>query len=63
MNNFDLIGRTAIVTGCQRGIGLGIAIEVAQAGVEVVILGIVDDEGERVTASCAQLLWSGQRGT
>jgi 3-oxoacyl-[acyl-carrier protein] reductase len=47
MNHFDLSGKVAIVTGGQRGIGLGIATKLAQAGAEVVISGIVDDVGER----------------
>lgn len=47
MTNFDLTGKVAIVTGGQRGIGLGIATKLAQAGADVVIAGIVDDAGER----------------
>jgi NAD(P)-dependent dehydrogenase (short-subunit alcohol dehydrogenase family) len=34
---FDLAGRTAIVTGATRGIGLGIAQALAQAGAQVVV--------------------------
>ena len=46
MNSFDLTGKIAIVTGGQRGIGLGIVTKLAQAGANVVIAGIVDDAGE-----------------
>jgi 3-oxoacyl-[acyl-carrier protein] reductase len=51
MNHFDLTGKVAIVTGGQRGIGLGIATRLAQAGADVVISGIVDDVGERAAGT------------
>jgi 2-dehydro-3-deoxy-D-gluconate 5-dehydrogenase len=34
-NLFDLSGRTALVTGCRRGIGKSMAIALAQAGADV----------------------------
>jgi 2-deoxy-D-gluconate 3-dehydrogenase len=37
MNPFDLTGRVAVVTGGNRGIGLGIAEGLAQAGAKVMI--------------------------
>jgi 3-oxoacyl-[acyl-carrier protein] reductase len=46
MNSFDLTGKVAIVTGAQRGIGLGIATRIAQAGAEVFVSGIADAEGK-----------------
>jgi 3-oxoacyl-[acyl-carrier protein] reductase len=48
MQAYDLAGKVAIVTGAQRGIGLGIVRELARGGATVVIAGIVDGEGERV---------------
>jgi len=36
MNLFDLSGKTAIVTGCNRGIGQGIAIGLAEAGADII---------------------------
>lgn len=48
---FDLAGRTAIVTGATRGIGLGIAQTLAQAGAGVVISG--EDAGEVAAAQAA----------
>ncbi len=39
MNLFDLTGKVAIVTGGNGGIGLGIAMGLAQAGAKVAVLG------------------------
>jgi len=33
---FDLIGKTALVTGCKRGIGKSMAIALAEAGADIV---------------------------
>ncbi len=37
---FDLSGRCAVVTGAGRGLGQGIALGLAQAGADVVLLGL-----------------------
>lgn len=42
---FDLSGKVAIVTGAARGIGQGIAIELARAGADVVVSDIIPEEG------------------
>lgn len=34
--NFDLSGKTALVTGCKRGIGKGIATALAAAGADII---------------------------
>jgi 2-deoxy-D-gluconate 3-dehydrogenase len=39
VNLFDLSGKVAIVTGGNGGIGLGIAVGLAQAGAKIVVLG------------------------
>ncbi len=39
MNLFDLTGKVAIVTGGNGGIGLGIALGLAQAGAQIAVLG------------------------
>ena len=36
LNSFQLAGRTAIVTGCNTGLGQGIALALAQAGADIV---------------------------
>ena len=53
---FDLAGRTAIVTGSTRGIGLGIARALGEAGAAVVISG--EDAGE---VAAAQAGFAGER--
>jgi len=55
---FDLTGRVVVVTGGNRGIGLGIARGVAEAGADVVIWG--RDE-ERNVAAAAELADTGRR--
>ncbi len=36
LNAFDLSGKTALVTGCKRGIGKAMAIALAEAGADVI---------------------------
>lgn len=36
LNKFSLEGKTAIVTGCKRGIGKGMAIALAEAGADII---------------------------
>lgn len=53
-NSFDLSGKNALVTGGSKGIGLGLARGLAQAGAHVVIANRSSDEGhaaaERLTS-------------
>ncbi len=35
-NLFDLSGKTALVTGCKRGIGRGMAVALARAGADII---------------------------
>jgi 3-oxoacyl-[acyl-carrier protein] reductase len=51
MQAYDLARKVAIVTGAQRGIGLGIVTELARGGAHVVIAGIMDVEGEKAAAA------------
>jgi 2-dehydro-3-deoxy-D-gluconate 5-dehydrogenase len=39
LNNFKLAGKVAIVTGCTRGLGLGMALGLAEAGASIVGVG------------------------
>jgi len=36
LNSFDLSGKTALVTGCKRGIGKAMAIGLAEAGADII---------------------------
>ncbi len=36
INKFKLDGKLALVTGCRRGIGLGIAQALAEAGADII---------------------------
>ena len=49
---FDLMGRTALVTGANTGIGQGIAIALAQAGADIAAVGRspADETAEQVRA-------------
>mgnify|MGYP003610158479 CR=1 FL=1 len=43
---FDLSGKTALITGGRRGIGKALAIGLAKAGVNIVVIGKNDSAGE-----------------
>ena len=40
LSEFNLDGKTAIVTGAGQGIGKGIALALAEAGANIVVAGI-----------------------
>ena len=58
VNNFDLTGHVALVTGGNSGIGLGMAAGLARAGADVAIWG---RRAERNEAAAAQLAEHGTR--
>ena len=45
MNDLPLQNRTALVTGANRGVGKGIALELARAGCNVVVNFYADPAG------------------
>ncbi|MDE1173511.1 MAG: SDR family oxidoreductase [Parvibaculaceae bacterium] len=47
---FDLSGKVALVTGGNRGIGLGMAVALAQSGADIAIWGSNDDNNARAAA-------------
>ena len=49
---FDLVGRTALITGSSRGLGRAMAEGLAQAGAAVVLNGT---DGGRVAAAAAAM--------
>jgi NAD(P)-dependent dehydrogenase (short-subunit alcohol dehydrogenase family) len=54
MNPFSLEGRTALVTGANRGLGRAFAQAVAEAGADVVVVGRQDDRNQEAAAQIAQ---------
>lgn len=55
---FQLTGKTAIVTGGARGLGRQSALALAEAGADVAICDLLEDEGER---TCEELAALGRR--
>jgi len=53
MDHFRLDGKLALVTGGSRGIGLGIARAMAEAGADILLVARKSAELERVTAELA----------
>ena len=47
---FDLSGKVAIVTGCNTGLGQGMALALAQAGCDIVGLNIVPADATAAAA-------------
>ncbi len=49
---FSLAGKTALVTGCKRGIGLAMAQALAEAGADIIgVSATLESEGSRVEAA------------
>jgi len=48
---YDLSGKTAVITGSNSGIGLGVAWELARAGADVVLNSFTDREEDHVLAA------------
>jgi 2-deoxy-D-gluconate 3-dehydrogenase len=55
-NMFDLTGKVAIVTGCDTGLGQGMALALARAGCNIVGINIVSP-----TATAAAIEGMGRR--
>lgn len=58
LNAFDLAGKVALVTGCNTGLGQGMAIGLAQAGCDIVGVNLSspDETAEKVTALGSRFL-------
>jgi NAD(P)-dependent dehydrogenase (short-subunit alcohol dehydrogenase family) len=60
-NPFDLSGRTALVTGANRGLGRAFAMALAQAGADVVVVGRQESANHEAAAEIADA--TGRRTT
>jgi NAD(P)-dependent dehydrogenase (short-subunit alcohol dehydrogenase family) len=52
---FDLNGKTAMVTGAAAGLGMACALGLAEAGADVAVVDIQDELGEQVAAKIRKL--------
>src|ERR671933_1470411 len=59
--SFDLTGRTALVTGANRGLGRAFALALAQAGAHVVVVGRSADLNDEAATEIADA--TGRRTT
>ena len=56
VNLFDLSGKTALVTGCNKGIGKGMALGLAEAGADVIgVSGSMPLQGSEIEKEVLQL--------
>lgn len=56
MNPFDLTGKTALVTGCKRGIGMAMAEGLAAAGADIIgVSATLEPQGSAVARAVAAL--------
>ena len=58
MNPFSLAGKTALITGASRGIGLAIARGMREAGAEVVLAARSKDKLEALAAEMGGGRWN-----
>ena len=58
LDNFSLKGKVAVVTGCDTGLGQGMAIGLAEAGCDIVGINIVEptETIERIGATGRRFL-------
>lgn len=56
MTGFDLSGKTALVTGCKRGIGRAIATGLAEAGADIIgVSASLETNGSEVSAEIEEM--------
>ncbi len=56
MNLFDLTGKTALVTGCKRGIGFAMAEGLAQAGADIIgVSATLESYGSKIEQAVTKL--------
>ena len=56
LDKFSLKGKTALVTGCKRGIGKAMAIALAEAGADIIgVSASLPDEGSEIAEQVIKL--------
>jgi 2-deoxy-D-gluconate 3-dehydrogenase len=56
LQSFDLTGKTALVTGCKRGIGFGMALALAEAGADIIgVSATLEKEGSEIEKAVTAL--------
>lgn len=56
MNPFDLTGKTALVTGCKRGIGFAMAVGLAEAGADIIgVSASLEEKGSAIEGAVTGL--------
>lgn len=55
LQNFDLTGKVALVTGCSQGIGFGLATALAQAGADIIGVSRSLSQNGKLAASITEL--------
>jgi len=49
LDQFNLKGKTALVTGCKRGIGMGMALALAEAGADIIgVSATLESKGSKI---------------
>ena len=49
LDMYSLAGKTAIVSGCKRGIGMGMAIGLAEAGADIIgVSATLEESGSKI---------------
>ncbi len=56
LDMFSLVGKTALVTGCKRGIGMGMAIGLAEAGADIIgVSATLEESGSKIEKAVTAL--------
>ncbi len=56
LSTFSLEGKTALVTGCKRGIGMGMAIGLAEAGADIIgVSATLEESGSEIEKAVTAL--------
>ena len=56
LDTFSLAGKTALVTGCKRGIGMGMAIGLAEAGADIIgVSATLEESGSKIEQAVTAL--------